>query len=132
MRASEHHSHSLNGRFGITTPQLLCLSSIAQNPGGILIKDLAASVFLSPSTVVGIVDRLESRELVRRERSKKDKRLVHVYCCPAGSELLDRAPGQLGDVVESGLAGLPDGEAASMAASLEKLVGLMESNTNGA
>src|ERR671932_738162 len=38
-------------------------------------------------TVTGILDRLESRSLIRRERSTQDRRAVHIWMTTAGREL---------------------------------------------
>jgi len=46
------------------------------------ITELSNHLALSNSTVSGIVDRLEAQEMVVRERSKEDKRVVYVSISP--------------------------------------------------
>jgi DNA-binding MarR family transcriptional regulator len=52
------------------------------------VTEIADNVDLSPSTVVGIVDRLEEKALVVRERDTKDRRVVFVKPTKAGKELV--------------------------------------------
>ena len=46
------------------------------------ITELSNQLCLSNSTVSGIIDRLEKQEMVVRERSKEDKRVVYVSISP--------------------------------------------------
>ena len=61
------HSKLLLENYKISTPQLICLNEVFQH-GPISIGALTKIVFLNNSTVTGIIDRLEQRELVRRVR----------------------------------------------------------------
>ena len=62
---------------GITGPQLWAIKVIG-DLSPVSVSDLAARMYLNPSTVVGILDRLESRGLVQRNRSDDDRRVVRV------------------------------------------------------
>lgn len=125
MRATDLHSRRLASEYGVTVPQIVCLNRIAEH-GELTVKALAGEVFLSPSTVVGVLDRLEARNLVRRRRSETDKRVVHVSITPAGRELLATSPSPLHEELVSGLRGLPEAKQKRIATSLEQLVDLLE------
>jgi DNA-binding MarR family transcriptional regulator len=86
---------------------------------------LARSLSLSPPTVTGILDRLESRGLVKRVRQVDDKRTVTVSLTEAGRRLLEQAPPplQLSFLVK--LRALPEAEQAAIAATLKRLVSMM-------
>jgi DNA-binding MarR family transcriptional regulator len=73
IRAVDIHSHKLSTQHKITGPQLACLMAIKEEVP-LTSGNLAKKVYLSPSTVVGIVDRLEEKKLVKRNRSSKDRR----------------------------------------------------------
>ena len=53
---------------------------------------LARHIVVSQATMTRIVDRLERAGLVRREKSKEDKRVVNVRLTEAGCDKLERAP----------------------------------------
>jgi len=69
------YSHKLAVESGVTVPQLSCLLRIVE-VGPLSLKTLATEVDLSASTMVGIIDRLEKKDLVKRERSTVDRRQV--------------------------------------------------------
>ena len=87
---------------------------------------LAKKVYLSPSTVVGIIDRLEEKGLVARERSPSDRRQVQVSISEAGRQIAANAPSPLQDRLSEALKNLPELEQVSITLALEKVVDLME------
>jgi DNA-binding MarR family transcriptional regulator len=125
MRALDLHSHSLSAKHKITAPQLACLLAV-QEGEPVSASVIAREVHLSPSTVVGILDRLEAKNLVRRERSATDRRVVHVWLTEAGRELIARAPSPLQDRLTQAMDELPEEELVAMAESLERIVEIME------
>ena len=85
------HSKQLQEKHKITLPQLICLYEISDH-GPIAIGALTQIVFINNSTVTGIIDRLERRNLVQRVRISKDRRQVHVEITQAGINFLENAP----------------------------------------
>jgi len=77
--------------FGVSGPQLWALRTIAIRRG-LTIGELAGEMYLHISTVSVLLDRLEERGLVDRERSAPDRRIVRLQLTPAGREILYRAP----------------------------------------
>jgi DNA-binding MarR family transcriptional regulator len=55
------------------------------------VTDLAAHLGLDKSTMSGLIDRAERRELVRREKNPDDGRVVDVLIAPAGLKLAHSA-----------------------------------------
>lgn len=124
IQAVDIHSRKLAGAHNITTPQLVTLLWIVET-GSSTASDIARQIHLSNSTVVGILDRLESKRLIIRERSIHDRRLVHVRATEAGETLARSAPSPLQDVFAEALHQLPEAEQATIARSLERIVDLM-------
>ena len=85
------HSKTIQESYRITIPQLLCLNEVYEH-GPITIGALTRLVYLNNSTVTGIVDRLEKRNLVRRTRISKDRRQIHVEMTEEGLEFIKNAP----------------------------------------
>jgi len=52
-------------------------------------RSLAEAIDASPASATGIVDRMERRGLVHRERDDTDRRIVRVEVTQAGRDLLD-------------------------------------------
>ncbi len=131
IRAVDIHSHKLATKHKITGPQLGCLLAVKES-GPITSAKLAQKVYLSPSTIVGIIDRLEEKKLVERNRDSKDRRLIHICITTAGEELIAAAPSLLQETLVNALVELPDEEQISITIALEKLVDLMEARHIGA
>ena len=96
MRAMDVHSRALAGSHGLTGPQMLCLREIATR-GSLTTGSLALAVALSPATLTGILDRLEMRGLVSRERRPEDKRRVLVSLTAVGRQMAQELPSPLQD-----------------------------------
>lgn len=124
IRAIETHSQALVQNHHVTGPQLACLLAVREH-GALTTCKLAHAVFLSPSTVVGIVDRLAEKGLVTRERGQRDRRQVLVALTEAGLRLVERAPSPLQETLSAGLRELPALEQVSITLALEKVVDLM-------
>jgi DNA-binding MarR family transcriptional regulator len=125
MRAVDIYSRKLRSQCELTAPQLVCLGTIVED-GPLTVSQIAQSVFLSPSTVVGVLDRLETRGLVTRERDTDDRRVVNTLATPAGKEVVDKAPSALQDGLHEALKNLSTLEQATIALSLKRVVDLME------
>ena len=125
IRGVDLHSRRLQSQYQVTGPQLVCLLSIGDSPE-ITPSALSREVHLSPSTVNGILDRLEGKGLIVRRRASRDRRLVRVSLTAKGTILVANAPSPLQDTLAEGLATLPDDELATIASSLDRIVELME------
>lgn len=53
-------------------------------------SELAALTLISPPSLVGILDRLQSMELLVRRRSAVDRRVIYIATSPQGRELRDQ------------------------------------------
>lgn len=131
MRATDVQSRKLMAEYQITGPQLICLQALLED-GPSTTSALAKLVHLANSTVVGILDRLEAKGRLVRERSTKDRRVVLVYITDEGRDLLSRAPSPLQDRLAQGLSGFSDKEQIAMAQSVERIVELLEVEDFGA
>ncbi|MBD3257846.1 MarR family transcriptional regulator [candidate division GN15 bacterium] len=125
MRAVDIYSRKLRSQYELTAPQLICLGTVVER-GPLTVSEIAEMVFLSPSTVVGILDRLETRGLVQRERDTVDRRVVNILATAAGKKVVNKAPSALQDGLHEGLQKLPQLEQATIALSLKRVVELME------
>ena|SRR5690554_3529428 len=65
------------GNLSLTMPQILLILLLNEN-GPMNISEISKKMGLSKSTVSGIIDRLEKMALVKRDRSKQDRRIISV------------------------------------------------------
>lgn len=125
IRAIELHSRKLDTVHHITGPQHVCLLALKEE-APLTVKRLAQLACLSPSTIVGIVDRLEEKGLAQRIRSTSDRRAVMITVTEKGQKLLASTPSPIQASLARALENLPESEKTSIALAFEKVVELME------
>ncbi|MFK7865431.1 MAG: MarR family winged helix-turn-helix transcriptional regulator [Pseudohongiellaceae bacterium] len=90
-RAIDLHSKKLQRETGLTTSQLLVLEAAAKlakaSP-----SNIAKEVQLSQATVTSLIDRMERNQLVLRQKSVEDKRVVEVILTDKGRKMIELAP----------------------------------------
>ena len=124
--ASRKASASLQREFGVTAPQLSALR-ILERRGDLSQSELSRLLLVSGSTLSGLLDRLQSRRLVKRVKSRKDRRQVRVHLTDAGRELLTTIPrgrskfGALRQLVRD----LPEDEALKLLTTLDRATELL-------
>lgn len=74
MRHKFHHSIHDSG---FTLPQLSVILMLEKH-GEQKVSELSLKMGLSDSTVSGILDRLEQKDIIKRERTKDDRRVVKI------------------------------------------------------
>lgn len=127
IRAVDIDSRRLAARYRVTSPQLMCLLALAEKESRPAV-DIARRIHVSPSTMVGVLDRLEAKGLVRRERNAQDRREVFVTATRMGRKLVARAPFPLQYSLARVLGQLTARERNDLAAWMERLVDLMGAN----
>lgn len=124
IRAVDMHSKLLQQSQDFTTPQLVTLLTVAEQ-GPLTLKALSQAIDLSPSTTVGIIDRLESKGMVHRTRSQADRRAVLISITTKGQEAAMHAPFPLQHRLLEKFKTLSDLEQSTLALALERVVELM-------
>ncbi|MCJ8502542.1 MarR family winged helix-turn-helix transcriptional regulator [Desulfatitalea alkaliphila] len=125
IRAIDLHSRELSARFNLTVPQLVCLRQLYRN-GDCSPGDLARFVSLSQATLTGIIDRLENRALVTRQRGQTDRRKVLLSLTPEGRRMAETMPWPLQERFAERLFALPRQDQAMINRVLDQIVHMME------
>ena len=125
FKAIQDYSHEVSNKFGITGPQLWALKTISQN-GKLSLGELTKKMYLHPSTITGVVDRLEKKGYVSRDRGQGDRRVINVQLTPQGKKLVKRAPNPVQGKMIYGLRRLKKEKLSSIYDSVNKLVEIME------
>jgi MarR family transcriptional regulator, organic hydroperoxide resistance regulator len=109
--ALDHGLQTLSKRMlaslGLTGPQRVALRILGRRPG-ITAGALAEILRVHPSTLTGVLHRLEARGLVRRTRDPEDGRRARLELTPRGRKLDVPSPGTVEAVVAGVLAGIPE------------------------
>lgn len=125
IRAIDIRSKELSRDVGLTGPQLIVLQQVGKNPG-VMVKEIAQSITLSPATVTSILDRMESRGHVNRVRSTQDKRKVGVFLTDVGQSLLDKAPLPLQEHFLNRFNAIEEWEQSQMVATMQRIATMMD------
>lgn len=124
IRAIDIRSRKLSKEAGVTGPQLLVLQELARVKG-ITAKEVATEVNLSQATVTNILDRLESRGVVERVRSEKDKRRVSLFLTEEGKSILINAPQAIEDTFIQRFSALQEWEQLQLMSSVERIADML-------
>lgn len=125
FKAIQDYSHEVSDKFGITGPQLWALKTISQNEN-LSLSDLSRRMYLHPSTMTGLMDRLEKKGYVKRNRDQVDRRVIYLQLTAEGKKLVKRAPNPVQGRMIYGLRNLKKGELSLIYDSVKKLVEIME------
>ncbi|MCU6432442.1 MarR family transcriptional regulator [Undibacterium sp. Jales W-56] len=88
MQAFEHAS-ALNVRqFGLTHSQFDIVATLG-NTAGMSCKELGEKTLITKGTLTGVLDRLEQKGLIQRDRNGEDRRQLFIKLSPAGEALFD-------------------------------------------
>ncbi|MGO1297008.1 MAG: MarR family winged helix-turn-helix transcriptional regulator [Vibrio sp.] len=124
IRAIDLRSKKLNKEFGLTSPQLLLMRTIQHSPN-LTIRQLSKDTNMSQATATSILDRLEKRELVERQRDTVDKRKVHVLITTKGNTILKQAPKLLNEDFVNKFKSLEPWEQTLIMSSLQRVSEMM-------
>ncbi|ANT65238.1 MULTISPECIES: MarR family winged helix-turn-helix transcriptional regulator [Prosthecochloris] len=124
-RALDIHSRKLYRECSITSPQFLCLHCLSGS-GSQTLSSLAGELNLGISTTNGIVDRLEAKGLVARNRSRQDQRKVIVDITKEGSQLLGTIPELMSNHYRQAFGKLAPQDQRLLAELLGKLAGQLD------
>jgi DNA-binding MarR family transcriptional regulator len=90
--------------YGVTTQQFNVLRILrGAGPEGLPTLAISERMIEEAPGITRLLDRLEAKGLVRRERCPEDRRQVLCYAAPAGLELLKRIDGAMDSADEQGL-----------------------------
>ena len=125
MQAGELFTKELNKTYQVSAPQLHCLLALYEN-GPLPPSQIARHIMVKSSTVTGIIDRLEQKNLVYRLRNSPDRRVITIQLTEAGRELAQNAPFPIQHKIVDGLKKLPEAEIKQIILSLSKLTHLLD------
>jgi DNA-binding MarR family transcriptional regulator len=110
---------------GLTGPQVWAIKVIAGHDR-LRVSDLAMKMYLHPATVGGILDRLEKRGLISRNRSTEDRRVVEVCLTEDGRSLVEGSPEVISNKITKGLESLASTDLVIIHEGLDRLAVILD------
>jgi len=125
MQAGEHYTKELNKIYNVSAAQINCLLSLHEN-GPLPPSQIAKHVMVNSSTITGIIDRLEKKDLVKRLRISKDRRVITVELTKNGKILAENAPPPIQQKIIDGLNQLSPSEIEQISLTLKRLTDMLD------
>lgn len=127
LRTIDGHGRDVARAAGLTPVQARVLYVLSTS-GVITQRRLAEELRVSQATVSVLLDKLQAKGLVRRERSARDRRQIDLVLSEEGARILTRAPDPLQDRFVSRFSALPDAEQSRILAALERVAQLLDAD----
>ena len=117
-------------RSGFSSLSDFAVLEVLLHKGAQPVNSIGEKVMLTSGSITTAVQRLEKRELVRRERSREDARVVLVHLTETGRELIEASFAAHSEHLDTLFENLDDGEREQFAALMRK-VGHRAQSLNG-
>lgn len=106
FRVAQQHFQKVEAKCGVSGAQLWAMSELDGQPG-LKVSELARALSIHLSTASNMLDKLEGKAFIRRERTSGDQRVVKVFLTAEGRRCLKRAPRPVQGVLPDALARMP-------------------------
>lgn len=117
-------SRKIEHETSLTGPQLWVVK-ILKETSPMKVSDLARRMYLHPATMVGLLDRLEAKSLLKRTRSEKDRRVVFIDLTEQGRELEINSPEVVQNLLVKGLEKIGAKELKLISEGLDQIVNIL-------
>jgi DNA-binding MarR family transcriptional regulator len=128
--ALQSRSKAMARTLGVTGPQRFVLRILERSPG-LSSGQLADYLHLHPSTLTGVLQRLEGRGLLERKKDPKDARRALLWLTPAGKRVLARRGSSVEAVVRAAIAKEKNDAVARAAEVLKRITSALETAGSG-
>ncbi len=116
----QHRMAQLVGEHELTGSQFNVLHILRTEGKPLPCLKIAQRMITVVPGITGLLDRLEAKHLVQRERSTKDRRQVNITLTPTGEALMAKLDGPIADLRKSMLSGFSAADVAELGRLLEK------------
>ena len=128
FRASQAHAKWVEKECGLSSAQLWMIWEVFNSPG-IKVSELARILSIHPSTCSNMLDKLQKKDLVKRDRNNPDdQRVVELGLTDNGIKLLATAPRPAQGVLADVLMRLPDDSLNHLEIGLRELKNILKTS----
>ncbi|MDH5232899.1 MAG: MarR family transcriptional regulator [Gammaproteobacteria bacterium] len=125
VRTTQAHSRWVEKSTGVSGAQLWAMWELFAKPGQ-KVSDLSRTLSIHQSTASNMLDKLEERGLIRRDRSGPDQRVVQLFLTSRGTEVLSDAPRPAQGAIINALNALSDNDLQQLNQGLGALMANMQ------
>ena len=125
VRAVYLDSQKMSRQFGLTGPQSIVMRLLLNN-GSMSSADLSRMMYVTPSNMTGIIDRLEKKDLVKRVRKQGDRRVTLIVLTDTGKLLSERLPDPIENKFINQLADLKNEQVQILAMAMRQILNLID------
>ncbi|WP_435549199.1 MarR family winged helix-turn-helix transcriptional regulator [Desulfobacterium sp. N47] len=125
MQGSELYAKEINKKYNTSAAQVNCLLALKEY-GPLPPSQIAKIIMVNSSTVTGIIDRLEQKGLVERQRISQDRRIITVQLTESGKTLAENAPSPIQQKIIDGLKRLTPQEIEHIVNGLNMLTNMLD------
>jgi DNA-binding MarR family transcriptional regulator len=130
FRVVQANMQSLEKQSGLSGAQLWALWQLSVAPG-MKVSELAKALFIHLSTASNLLDKLEKRGYLYRQRSGNDSRVVYLHLTPDGQEVVRKLPGPLQGRLRNALQQMPSTQLEELRSGIIALLMQMEEAASG-
>ena len=125
IRAVYLDSQKISKRYGLTEPQSAVVRNLYNN-GPMSSANLSRNLFVTPSNITGIIDRLEKKQFVERIKKEGDRRVALITLTEAGQELSKTLPDPIMKKFIAELADLEPEHVQLLAVAMNQILNLID------
>ena len=125
MQGSERYTKEINKKYNVSAAQVNCLLALHEY-GPLPPSQIAKMILVNSSTVTGIIDRLEQKGLVERQRISQDRRVITIQLTESGKTLAENAPSPIQQKIIDGLKKLNPQEIEHIVNALNMLTNMLD------
>jgi len=125
MQGAELYNKEINKKYNISAAQVNCLLALNEH-GPLPPSQIAKIIMVNSSTVTSIIDRLEQKNLVERQRISHDRRIITVQLTESGKTLAENAPSPIQQKIIDGVKRLTPQEVEHIVNGLNMLTNMLD------
>jgi DNA-binding MarR family transcriptional regulator len=125
VRAVYLDSQKMSRQFGLTGQQSLVMRLLLNN-GSMSSADLSRLMYVTPSNMTGIIDRVEKKDLIERVRKEGDRRVALITLTASGKTMSERIPDPIEQKIISELADLEMDHVQLLAMAMNQILNLID------
>lgn len=115
----------ISKQYGLTGPQSSVLRTLIHS-GPMSSAELSRTLYVTPSNITGIIDRLEKKELVERIRKEGDRRVALIMLTGKGRDLSQTLPDPIENKIISELADLDPEHVKMLSLAVQQILTLID------
>jgi MarR family transcriptional regulator, organic hydroperoxide resistance regulator len=125
VRAVSLDAFKMSRQYGLTGPQSAVLRTLFKE-GPLSSASLSRRLYVTPSNITGIIDRLQKKGFVERTRKKRDRRIALIELTESGNMLSRELPDPIEKKLIKELANLESGHVRILALAINQILNFID------